>query len=35
LAAPLFAQEAVDPAELQRIITQHPDWARWLADPEL
>lgn len=35
LAAPLFAQEAVDPAELQRIIAQHPNWARWLADPEL
>ena len=35
LAAPLFAQEAVDPVELQRIMAQHPDWAPWLADPEL
>ena len=35
LAAPLLAQEKVDPAELQRITAQHPDWARWLTDPEL
>jgi len=35
LAGPLFAQEKVDPAEMQRIIAQHPSWARWLADPEL
>jgi hypothetical protein len=30
------AQDAtVDPAELQRIIAQHPAWATWLADPAL
>src|SRR5215467_15119561 len=35
LAGPLVAQEKVDPAELKQIIAQHPNWARWLADPEL
>ena len=35
LAVPAFAQDTVDPAELQRIMAQHPDWAPWLADPEL
>jgi len=29
------AQDAVDPAELQRIAAEHPAWAKWLADPKL
>jgi hypothetical protein len=29
------AQDAVDPAELQRIMAEHPGWAPWLADPKL
>ena len=30
-----LAQDAVDPAELARIIARHPAWAAWLADPAL
>lgn len=33
--AALSQQSAVDPAEVQRLVTQHPEWAAWLADPEL
>jgi hypothetical protein len=34
--SPVLAQDAsVDPAELQRIVAQHPAWAAWLADPAL
>jgi hypothetical protein len=29
------AQDTVDPAELQRIVAEHPAWAKWLADPKL
>jgi len=35
LAGPALTQDAVDPAELQRLEAQHPDWAPWLADPAL
>lgn len=35
-AAPALTQDMeVDPAELQRIIAAHPEWAAWLADPAL
>ena len=35
-ALPAMAQEAsVDPAELQRLKTEHPAWAVWLSDPKL
>lgn len=30
-----LAQDAVDPAELAQISAQHPEWAKWLADPAL
>jgi hypothetical protein len=33
--AALSQVTGVDPAEVQRLVAQHPDWARWLADPEL
>jgi len=35
LAGPALTQETVDPAELARIIKEHPNWAKWLADPKL
>lgn len=35
LAGPALTQSTVDPAEVQRLVAQHPDWATWLADPEL
>ena len=36
LALPALSQTgAVDQAELQQIIAQHPEWAKWLADPKL
>ncbi|MEY4965621.1 MAG: hypothetical protein RL274_1204 [Pseudomonadota bacterium] len=35
-AAPALTQDTnVDPAELQRIMAEHPAWAAWLADPAL
>src|SRR4029079_14320519 len=36
LGLPALAQEAqVDPAELKRLMAEHPAWAVWLADPKL
>lgn len=36
VAVPAMTQEAgVDPAELKRIMDEHPAWAVWLADPAL
>ena len=37
LALPALSQSdgVVDPAELKQIMAQHPDWAKWLADPKL
>lgn len=36
LAAAVLAQDAkVDPAEVARLSAEHPQWAKWLADPEL
>lgn len=29
------SQTAVDPAEVARLSAEHPQWAKWLADPEL
>ena len=35
-ALPAMAQDAsFDPAELQRLKTEHPAWAVWLSDPKL
>src|SRR6266702_2575330 len=35
-AVAAMAQDAgVDPAELQRLKTEHPAWAMWLSDPKL
>jgi hypothetical protein len=30
-----LSQTAVDPAEVARLSAQHPQWAKWLADPAL
>jgi len=35
VAGPARTQETVDPAELARIVKEHPNWAKWLADPKL
>ena len=36
LALPAVSQtDTVDQAELQQIMAQHPEWAKWLADPAL
>src|SRR4029079_13587924 len=36
LGLPALAQEAqVDPAELKRLMAEHPAWAVWLSDPKL
>ena len=36
VAVPALTQEAgVDPAELKRIMAEHPTWAAWLSDPAL
>lgn len=36
LAAPALTQDMdVDPAELRRIMAEHPAWAAWLSDPAL
>jgi len=36
LALPALTQEAqVDPAELKRLMAEHPAWAVWLSDPKL
>jgi hypothetical protein len=32
---PAMAQDAVDPAEVARLSAEHPQWAKWLADPKL
>src|SRR6476660_6171364 len=33
---PALAQDsAVDPAELKRLMAEHPAWAVWLSDPKL
>ncbi|MEO8302065.1 MAG: hypothetical protein ABI608_09740, partial [Rhizomicrobium sp.] len=35
-ALPAMTQDAaVDPAELARIMKEHPAWAVWLSDPAL
>src|SRR4029077_7480007 len=35
-ALPALTQEAqVDPAELKRLMAEHPAWAVWLSDPKL
>ncbi len=38
-ALPVMAQDTikntVDPAEVARLSAEHPQWAKWLADPEL
>jgi hypothetical protein len=35
-ATPALTQDSgVDPAELQRLIAEHPAWANWLSDPAL
>src|ERR1051325_3124461 len=36
LAWPVLAQEnGVDPAEVKRLMAEHPAWAVWLSDPKL
>jgi hypothetical protein len=36
LAVPAMTQETgVDPAELKRLMAEHPAWAVWLSDPKL
>ena len=36
LAVPAMTQEAgVDPAELKRLMAEHPAWTVWLSDPKL
>jgi len=36
LAIPALTQETgVDPAELKRLMVEHPAWAVWLSDPKL
>jgi len=33
---PVLAQDStIDPAELKRLMGEHPAWAVWLSDPKL
>src|SRR4051794_29893264 len=35
LVLPALTQGTVDPAELERLMKDHPAWAVWLSDPKL